>query len=148
MTDSALVRLVADEEFTRRQLLVRLGVGGAALALPGIIAAAGAGATTARECYATGESCSLGIDPDVYRMPLTGEYMQSGAHRICATKNWSAFPPEAFDIGFLRGVWPSLPGATQQATEAAAFGFVTTHWGPPDSARPPVPGHNPASFPD
>lgn len=133
MSDSALEQLFGEEEFTRGQLLARLGLGGAAIALPGVFAAIGtADAATPGRCYATGKSCSLGIDPDVYRMPLTGEFMQSGNRRICATKNWSAYPPEAFDIDFLRAFWQSLPDATQQATEAAAFGFVTTHWGPPD----------------
>lgn len=151
MPDSAFEQFFGDEEHTRGQLLARLGLGGAAIALPGVLAASGTalGATTSRGCYATGESCSLGIDPDVYRMPLTGEFMQHGSRRICVTKNWSAFPPEIFDVDFLRGFWPSLPDAAQQATEAAAFGFVTTHWGPPDA--PPgelVEVATPAAFPD
>jgi pimeloyl-ACP methyl ester carboxylesterase len=132
---NAVVEQLLREELTRRELLVRLGLGGAAIALPGIFAASGAagvGTTTSGACYATGESCSLGLDPDVYRMPLTGEFIQTGDRRICATKNWSELPPEVFDLDFLRAVWPSLPDATQQVTEAAAFGFVTTHWGPPD----------------
>src|SRR5262245_43084531 len=136
MTDSSFGRFVEGGQLTRRELLARLGLGGAAVALPGIFAGAGSAevaATTSGTCYATGESCSLGIDPDVYRMPLTGEFMQHGSRRICATKNWSPLPPETFDLDFLRGFWPSLPDATQQVTEAAAFGFVTTHWGPPDA---------------
>jgi pimeloyl-ACP methyl ester carboxylesterase len=151
MSDSPFEQFFQEEEFTRRQLLARLGLGGAAIALPGVLAVSGTaiGATTSGRCYATGESCSLGVDPDVYRMPLTGEFMQHGSRRICATMNWSAFPPEVFDLDFLRGFWPSLADATQQATEAAAFGFVTTHWGPPDA--PPADLDEvatPAAFPD
>ena len=84
------------------------------------------------KCYATGVSCFLGIDPDIYGMPLIGEYIQSGDEHICATKNWSPIPAEAFGIDFIRGVWPSLSPGDQNATESAAFFFVTTHWGPPD----------------
>src|SRR5262249_45189681 len=29
-------------------------------------------------CRATGQPCFLGIDPDIYQMPLTGEIIQSG----------------------------------------------------------------------
>jgi hypothetical protein len=39
-------------------------------------------------CRATGTACFLGIDPDIYHMPLYGEYIQSGDHLICATRNW------------------------------------------------------------
>ena len=53
-------------------------------------------------CRATGTICFLGIDPDIYHMPLYGEYIQSGDRLICATRNWSSFPPEAFSIDFLR----------------------------------------------
>jgi pimeloyl-ACP methyl ester carboxylesterase len=135
MSDESSSEGFLGEELTRRQLLERLGVGGAAVVLPNVLTAPGSvrAATTTGACYATGESCSLGIDPDVYRMPLTGEYIQTADRRICATKNWSACPPEAFDIGFLRGFWPSVPTASQQATESAAFFFITTHWGPPDA---------------
>jgi pimeloyl-ACP methyl ester carboxylesterase len=139
------------EDITRRQLLERLGVGGAAMVLPYVLTPpeSARAASTTGACYATGESCSLGIDPDVYRMPLTGEYIQTAHRRICATKNWSAFPPEAFDIDFLRGFWPSVPTASQQATEATAFFFITTHWGPPDAAAADLTDvKTPADFPD
>lgn len=87
MSDSPFEQFFQDGELTRRQLLARLGLGGAAIALSGVLAVSGTarGATTSGRCYATGESCSLGIDPDVYRMPLTGEFMQHGSRRICAT---------------------------------------------------------------
>ena len=51
---------------------------------------------------ATGEACFLGIDPDIYGMPLLGQYIQSGERLICAIQNWSSFPPESFSIDFLR----------------------------------------------
>ena len=56
-------------------------------------------------CNATGEPCFLGIDPDIYQMPLFGKYILSGDETICATTNWSPFPPEAFDIDFMRNFW-------------------------------------------
>jgi hypothetical protein len=82
-------------------------------------------------CRPTGESCFLGIDPDVYQMPLFGESIQSGDRFICATRNWSAFPPGAFDLDFMRHFWSLMAPHDQAAAEAAAFFFVTTHWGPP-----------------
>jgi pimeloyl-ACP methyl ester carboxylesterase len=85
-----------------------------------------------RSCRATGEPCFLGIDPDIYQMPLVGQYIQSGNELICATQNWSAFPPEAFGIDFLRQLWTQTEPHVQAATEAAAYFFITTHWGPPD----------------
>jgi pimeloyl-ACP methyl ester carboxylesterase len=83
-------------------------------------------------CYATGEPCFLGIDPDIYQMPLFGEYIQNGSERICATRNWSPYPPEAFDINFLRNFWATAltPGEQAQA-EGLSFALVMTHWGPP-----------------
>jgi pimeloyl-ACP methyl ester carboxylesterase len=87
-------------------------------------------------CTATGQTCFLGIDPDVYRMPLVGETIQSGDRSICATRNWSAIPPAAFDVDFMRGFWSLIAPNDQAAAEAAAFYFVTTHWGPP--AVPPA----------
>ena len=83
-------------------------------------------------CRATGEDCFLGIDPDVYQMPLFGEYIQSGDRLTCATQSWSSYPPEAFNIDFMRAFWPQIPPLDQAATEGAAFFFVTTHWGPPN----------------
>jgi len=59
-------------------------------------------------CRATGDPCFLGIDPDIYRMPLSGQYVQSRGSLICATRNWSSFPPEAFGIDFLRQFWPLM----------------------------------------
>src|SRR6185369_14224596 len=59
-------------------------------------------------CRAISEPCFLGIDPDVYQMPLFGEYIQSGDHLICATRNWSSYPPEAFNIDFMRAFWPQI----------------------------------------
>ena len=83
-------------------------------------------------CRATGKACFLGFDPDIYHMPLYGEYIQTGDRLICATQNWSPFPPEAFTIDFMRAFWPQVPPQDQAATEGAAFFFVTTHWGPPN----------------
>jgi hypothetical protein len=37
-------------------------------------------------CHATGQPCFLGVDPDIYQMPLFGEIIQSGDRQICATK--------------------------------------------------------------
>lgn len=82
-------------------------------------------------CKPTGEPCFLGIDPDVYHMPLFGESIQSGNRSICATRNWSAFPPEGFDLDYIRDFWSLMAPQDQAAAEAAAFFFVTTHWGPP-----------------
>ena len=84
-------------------------------------------------CRATGEDCFLGIDPDVYQMPLLGEYIQSGDRLTCATRSWSPYPPEAFNIDFMRAFWPQIPPQDQATTEGAAFFFVTTHWGPPNA---------------
>jgi pimeloyl-ACP methyl ester carboxylesterase len=81
-------------------------------------------------CRATGTACFLGIDPDIYHMPLNGEYIQTGDRLICATRNWSPFPPEAFNIDFLRQFWSLTTPQDQAATEATAFFFITTHWGP------------------
>src|SRR5688572_5352521 len=85
-------------------------------------------------CRATGESCFLGIDPDVYQMPLFGELIRRGDLSICATRNWSPFPPEAFDLDFMRGFWSLMGPHDQAVAETAAFYFVTTHWGPPGVA--------------
>ncbi len=83
-------------------------------------------------CYATSEPCFLGIDPDIYQMPLFGEYIQRGNERICATRNWSPYPPEAFDIDFLLNFWATQLTTGQQAqAETLSFILVTTHWGPP-----------------
>jgi pimeloyl-ACP methyl ester carboxylesterase len=90
--------------------------------------------TQNKTCRATGDTCFLGIDPDIYQMPLVGEYIQVGARLICATRNWSDYPPETFDMDFMRALWPQLAPTDQAATEAAAFFFVTTHWGPPAAA--------------
>jgi pimeloyl-ACP methyl ester carboxylesterase len=130
---SSPIDWLSTKELTRRELLRRVGVSGAAIALPGILIKDAAASSIA--CYATGESCFLGIDPDIYHMPLTGEYIQTRSGRICATANWSQsqFPPEAFDFDFIRASWSSLPASQQRAVEAAAFGIGTTHWGPPDA---------------
>jgi len=87
-------------------------------------------------CRATGEACFVGIDPDVYQMPLFGEFIRSGNALICATRNWSPFPPEAFDVDFLRGFWLQMQPQDQATAEGGAFAFTTTHWGPP--ATPPA----------
>jgi pimeloyl-ACP methyl ester carboxylesterase len=84
-------------------------------------------------CRPTGQACSLGIDPDVYQMPLLGEFIQSGERLICATRNWSTHPSEIFGIDFMRAFWSLLTPQNQVAAEAAAFFFVTTHWGPPNA---------------
>ena len=86
-----------------------------------------------KACRATGDACFAGIDPDVYHMPLFGEYIQSGDHLICATRNWSSYPPEAFSIDFMRAFWPLMTPQNQAATEGAALFFATTHWGPPST---------------
>ena len=84
-------------------------------------------------CRATGEACFLGIDPDIYGMPLLGQYIQSDDRLICATQNWSSFPPETFSIDFLRHSWSLMTPPDQATTEGTAFWFLTTHWGPPDA---------------
>jgi pimeloyl-ACP methyl ester carboxylesterase len=84
-------------------------------------------------CRATGEACFLGIDPDIYGMPLLGQYIQSGDRLICATQNWSSFPPETFSIDFLRHSWSLMTPPDQATTEGTAFWFLTTHYGPPDA---------------
>jgi pimeloyl-ACP methyl ester carboxylesterase len=107
------------------------------------------GVTQEKTCRATGNTCFLGIDPDIYQMPLVGEYIQHGARLICATRNWSDYPPETFDIDFMRALWPQLAPADQAATEAAALFFVTTHWGPPGAAAADLSEvKTPADFPD
>jgi pimeloyl-ACP methyl ester carboxylesterase len=100
-------------------------------------------------CRATDEACFLGIDPDVYQMPLFGKYIQSGDRLICATRNWSPYPPEAFNIDFMRAFWPQIPPLDQAATEGAAFFFVTTHWGPPNAPAADLSDvATPANFPN
>lgn len=101
-------------------------------------------------CYATGEPCFLGIDPDIYQMPLFGEYVQNGNERICATRNWSPYPPEAFDIDFLRFFWATQLSPGQQAqAETMSFVLVTTHWGPPFTPASDLSEvATPAAFPD
>ena len=90
------------------------------------------GAESRNLCIDTGEPCFLGIDPDIYQLPLFGTYIQSGDERICATTNWSSLPPKAFTIDLMRYFWAFQMDPAQQAeTEAASFFFVTTHWGPP-----------------
>ena len=91
------------------------------------------GAAMGNVCRATGDTCFLGIDPDVYQMPLFGEYIQRGDRLICATRNWSPYPPEAFGIDFMRAFWPLLTPQNQALSEEAAHFFVTTHWGPPNA---------------
>ena len=65
--------------------------------------------TECATCRATGTPCFLGFDPDIYHMPLYGEYIQTGDRLICATRNWSSLPPEAFTIDFMRAFWPHIP---------------------------------------
>jgi pimeloyl-ACP methyl ester carboxylesterase len=93
-----------------------------------------ASSTASDACFATGEACSLGIDPDVYGMPLPGEYIQSGEERICATRSWSTLPAEAFDLDFMRAFWLSMSSEQRASAEVSAYVFVTTHWGPPAAA--------------
>jgi pimeloyl-ACP methyl ester carboxylesterase len=89
-----------------------------------------------QQCSVTGQTCDLGIDPDIYAMPLYGEIIQSGDRQICATKSGPpALPPEDFGIDFMRGFWTTLDASDQANAEGAAYVFVTTHWGPP--AAPP-----------
>ena len=105
--------------------------------------------TGSAACRATGEACFLGIDPDIYRMPLLGQYVQSGDRKICATRNWSSFPPEAFSIDFLRHFWAQMTPQDQAATDASAFFFITTHWGPPAAPAADLSlVSTPAHFPD
>ena len=112
-------------------------------------AVATAGTAAATGCRDTGEACFLGIDPDIYQMPLLGEYIQSGDDLTCATRNWSSYPPEAFDIEFMRAFWPTLSPQDQAATEGAAFLFVMTHWGPPSAPAEDLSNvATPADFPD
>jgi pimeloyl-ACP methyl ester carboxylesterase len=82
-------------------------------------------------CQSTGETCFLGIDPDVYQMPLIGESIKTKNGLICATKNWSPYPPELFTIEFMRQFWMQMTPADQARIEAAANYFVFTHWGSP-----------------
>lgn len=89
---------------------------------------------TDKVCLATTEPCFLGIDPDVYHMPLTGQYVLSGTTKICATRSWNAFPPETFSLDFIRGFYSTLTPGQKAATETAAYGFITTHWAPPVAA--------------
>ncbi|MCA1659375.1 MAG: alpha/beta hydrolase [Verrucomicrobiaceae bacterium] len=83
-------------------------------------------------------------------MPLTGELIQTGDRQICATRSGSLpLPPESFGIDLMRGVWLSLSPNDQARIEGMAYGFVTTHWGPP--AAPPADLSTmatPADFPD
>ena len=101
-------------------------------------------------CRATGQPCSLGIDPDIYHMPLFGEIIQSGDRQICATKSGPPpLPPEAFNIDFMRSFWTTLNAADQANLEGACYFFVTTHWGPPAAPPPDLSGvATPADFPD
>ena len=46
----------------------------------------GAQKTVRAPCRATGTVCFLGIDPDIYHMPLYGEYIQANDGLICATR--------------------------------------------------------------
>ncbi len=82
-------------------------------------------------CHATGETCFLGIDPDIYQMPLIGESILGKNGVICATKNWSPYPPELFTIDFMHQFFTLMTPADQARAEAAANYYVTTHWGPP-----------------
>ena len=82
-------------------------------------------------CIDTGEPCFLGIDPDIYQMPLYGVSIQCGDEQICATINWSPYPPEVFDIDFMRYFWTLIDPVQQAQTEAMAYYLLTTHWGPP-----------------
>lgn len=94
-----------------------------------------ASARNGQVCRTTSEACYLGIDPDVYQMPLYGELIQSSDEMICATTNyWSSFPPEVFDIDFMRNFWASLSSSQQAQTEAAAYFFVLTHHGIPSAS--------------
>jgi hypothetical protein len=100
-------------------------------------------------CRPAGEACFLGIDPDIYGMPLAGQYIQSRDGLICATQNWSSFPPEAFSIDFLRQFWSHMTPQDQATTEANAFFFITTHWGPPYAPAADLSDvATPADFPD
>lgn len=83
-------------------------------------------------CRATGQPCSLGIDPDIFHMPDTGEIIQSGNRNICATTSGPPpLPPEAFTIDFMRSYWTTFSPSDQANIEGEAAVFVTTHWGPP-----------------
>jgi len=101
-------------------------------------------------CRATGQPCSLGIDPDIFHMPLTGEIIQSGDRQICVTKSGPPpLPPESFGIDFMRSFWTALSPSDQANVEGGSAVFVTTHWGPP--AVPPADLSSvatPADFPD
>jgi pimeloyl-ACP methyl ester carboxylesterase len=93
-------------------------------------------AQSCNSCIDTGEACFLGIDPDIYQMPLFGVNIECGDEQICATTSWSSFPPEVFDIDFMRNFWFQMDPAQQAQTEAMSYFFATTHRGPP--AIPPA----------
>jgi len=107
--------------------------GSSAIAMLALIAiAATVGAWSGPPALASEERSFFGIDPDVYQMPLYGEYIQCRDGLIPATTAWSSYPPETFNIDFLRFFWAYGMDAAQQAqTEAAAYYFVFTHHGPP-----------------
>ena len=87
--------------------------------------------------------------PRHLQMPLSVNTSRAAIDLICATRNWSSYPPEAFNIDFMRAFWPMLTPQDQAATEATAFFFVTTHWGPPNAPAADL-SHvaTPADFPD
>jgi hypothetical protein len=101
-------------------------------------------------CRATGQPCFLGIDPDIYHMPLSGEIIQSGDRQICATLSGPPqLPPEAFSIDFMRSFWTTLNASDQTNAEGAAYVLTTTHWGPPAAAPSDLSDvATPADFPD
>jgi pimeloyl-ACP methyl ester carboxylesterase len=101
-------------------------------------------------CRATGQPCFLGIDPDIYHMPLSGEIIQSGDRQICATTSGPPpLPPEAFSIDFMRTFWTTLNASDQTNAEGASYVFTTTHWGPPAAPASDLSAvATPSDFPD
>jgi pimeloyl-ACP methyl ester carboxylesterase len=107
------------------------------LIAPSVVFISSVTAQSCNSCISTGEPCYLGIDPDIYQMPLYGVSIQCGDEQICATVNWCSyppdlfFPPEAFGIDFMRYFWTLMNEEQQTQTEAMAFYLLLTHWGPP-----------------
>jgi pimeloyl-ACP methyl ester carboxylesterase len=131
-------------------LIISIG----AAALTAILAAAPSSVVaepnTKNFCRATGQPCSLSVDPDIFHMPLPGEIVQSGDRQICATRSGPpTLPPENFGIDFMRDFWSTLNESDQTNVEGASYVFITTHWGPPAAPSSDLSGvATPADFPD
>src|SRR5713101_4579895 len=98
------MRSTEEESMRARLAAIRvLGLGtiGAASALAALFVAAPNDAVAQPDgkniCRATGQPCFLGVDPDIFHMPLSGEIIQSSDRQICATRSGPPpLPPENF----------------------------------------------------